>query len=589
MEILPYIDNKNFNLMKIVNSKKFIIFLVLFCALLGVCFGQSFNELYKKALKLYEQNNYIEAEICLKEALKYGEKKDKIHFFLGMCCALQNRLEEAENHFLISLKLNNLFEECYLELGGVYFKKREYKKAEQMIKKAIKINSENKYSHDFLGTLYYISGLTSLALHEWNKINKPILSKLSIESDRSTKKKFLIQELRFNPGQIIKPSMIKETKKRLEKIGNIANVSFNLVPYKESHEDFDLLFSFYEEKGFDKNLGFFLISLLRDISLKTLHLDYKNIFDRNINIYTAYRFNSLRKKFHVLLTFPRFSGLPFYTSLAYTDKSEIWSLQDFLPDQTRVEERIKTKEFTIRFDYIHDDKISYKHYLKFKIRNVPNHLSSNRIEKDLFSPAVRNIFSFGGEFNLNLIHNLPKNIFSDFSLAYALLTQTERDRSRFIKLLLTLENIKVWRKTLSEEVKGELLWRLRLGYSSPEIPLEDKFMLGIGPDIHYYLRAHSSTDEGKLGNSPIVNRFILSNLQYSHHLLKLFPFKIEGGMFIDCANIFGENSLNYENEFIVDLGVFLKIYLFKFPFILSYGHNFKENINSFYLGSDLRF
>ena len=202
---------------------------------------------------------------------------------------------------------------------------------------------------------------------------------------------------------------------------------------------------------------------------------------------------------------------------------------------------------------------------------------------------MRNIFSFGGEFNLNLIHNLPKNIFSDFSLAYALMTQTERDRSRFIKLLLTLENIKLWRKTLSEEVKGELLWRLRLGYSSPEIPLEDKFMLGIVPDIHYYLRANISTNEGKLGNIPIVNRFILSNLQYSHHLFKLFPFKIEGGMFIDYANISGENSLNYENEFIVDLGVFLKIYLFKFPFILSYGHNFKENIHSFYLASHLRF
>ena len=128
-----------------------------------------------------------------------------------------------------------------------------------------------------------------------------------------------------------------------------------------------------------------------------------------------------------------------------------------------------------------------------------------------------------------------------------------------------------------------------LGYSSTGIPLEDKFLLGIGPDAQYYLRAHSTTQGGRLGNSPVVDKFILSNLQYSHHLFRLFPFKIEGGLFIDCANIFGKNSIHYKNRFIVDVGVFSKIYLFKFPFILSYGHNFKEKVNSFYVGSHVRF
>ena len=572
-----------------ISTRKLSCFFLLFYVFFTICFSQSFEELYKRGLKHYERDNYAEAEVFLKEAIKYGEKKDSILFLLGMCSAFQNRLEEAENHFLNALEINNRCEQCYLELGGIYFRKKEHQKAVQFIKRAIKINPDNEYSHDFLGTLYFINGLTNHALREWNRINKPIMANLSIENDRLKRKELIIKELRFSPGQMIRASMIRESRKRLDKIGNISNVSFNLVPHQESPEDFDLLLSFYEEKGFGKNLGFFLINLLGDIPQKTFYLDYKNIFDKNINVSASYRFNSLRKKYHILMTFPRFFDLPFYTSLAYTDKNEVWNLQEALPLQTRIEGRIKTREFTIRFDYVYDDKISYSQFLKFKSRNIPNTILSGKIEEGLFFPEVRNIFSYGGQFKLNLIHNLSKNIFSDFSLAYAVFSLKERDRSRFTKLSLTSENTKVWRRALSDDVVSNLLWRIMLGYSSTGIPLEDKFLLGIGPDAQYYLRAHSTTQGGRLGNSPVVDKFILSNLQYSHHLFRLFPFKIEGGLFIDCANIFGKNSIHYKNRFIVDVGVFSKIYLFKFPFILSYGHNFKEKVNSFYVGSHVRF
>ena len=109
--------------MTIVKNKRSLLLPLLFNILISLCFSQSFDELYKKGLKLYRENKYFEAEIHLKEALKYGIKKDTIHFLIGMCCGLQDRLEDAENHFLISLKINNHFYECYLELVGIYFKK----------------------------------------------------------------------------------------------------------------------------------------------------------------------------------------------------------------------------------------------------------------------------------------------------------------------------------------------------------------------------------------------------------------------------------------------------------------------------------
>jgi len=575
--------------MTIGKNKKIYLLLLFFNLLRIFCFSQSFEELYEKGLKLYNENNYFEAEIYLREALKFGVKKATIHFLIGMCFAFQNKLEEAERNFLISLKLNKSFEESYIELGGLYFKKKEYQKAEQMIKKAIKINPENKYSHDFLGTLYYINGLTYLTLYEWNKINKPVLENLLIESEYFSKKEFLFKELCFNPGQIIKPSMLMESLERLGRIGNISNISFSIIPKKENNNNYNLQFSSYEEKGFGKNIVFFFITLLKDISQKMLHLDYKNINDININAYSTYSFDKFRKKFQLLLSFPRFSKLPFYFSVDYTQRNELWNLHNFIPDQAKVERWIKTKEFTLKFDYIHNDKISYFHYLKLKIRDTRNDFYPSENERALFSPLVKNIFKYGGEFKFNLIHNLPRNFNSDFLLGYEILSEKNGSDSNFIKILLTLENIKLGRRNLSELVTSSLLWRLKLGYSSQRIPLEEKFNLGIGPDTNHYLRAHSSTYRGKRGNSPLVDKFILSNLQYGHHLFNLFPLRVEGGIFIDFANLYGKKSINYKDKFIIDVGVFAKFYLFKFPFILSFGQNFKENINCLYFSSDLKF
>ncbi|GAH84987.1 unnamed protein product, partial [marine sediment metagenome] len=156
--------------------------------------------IYKKGLELYRNNKYFEAEACLKEALKYEKNEDKIHYLIGMCCAFQKKMEQAEHHFLISLKSNARFEESYLGLGELYFIQKDFRKAERMIKEAIKINPDNPYFHDFLGTLYFINDLTNLALFEWNKIDKPVLNRIVTESHDYYKKDFLMKELNFHPG-----------------------------------------------------------------------------------------------------------------------------------------------------------------------------------------------------------------------------------------------------------------------------------------------------------------------------------------------------------------------------------------------------
>ena len=259
---MQFYTNKKVTFRLISKAVKINFILFIFCSLNGICIGQSYDDIYKRGLDLYQKKNYAQAEACFKEALKFEKNQDKVHYLIGMCCAFQEQTEEAEHHLLVSLKFNDRFEESYLGLGEIYFIQKDYKKAERLIKKAIQINPDNAYSHDFLGTLYFINDLTSLALFEWNKIDKPVLNRIVTESQNYYKKDFLMKELSFHPGQLIKPSMLRESMKRLTSIGNISNISFNLVPQKNSSVDFNCQVSFFEETGFARNPVLFSINLL---------------------------------------------------------------------------------------------------------------------------------------------------------------------------------------------------------------------------------------------------------------------------------------------------------------------------------------
>ncbi len=586
---MQFSTNQKVIFMVISKTIKYFLILFFFCSLKGICFNQSYDEIYKRGLELYKKKNYVEAEICFKEALKFEKNQDKVHYLIGMCCAFQEQTEQAEHHLLVSLKFNDRFEESYLGLGEIYFIQKDYKKAERLIKKAIQINPDNAYSHDFLGTLYFINDLTSLALFEWNKIDKPVLNRIVTESHDYYKKDFLMKELNFHPGQLIRPSMVRESMKRLERIGNISNISFNLVPQKNSDVDFNCQVSFFEETGFARNPLFFFINLLRDISHKMLHMEYKSIADVNINAYSTYRFDEYRKKFGFHLTFPRFLSIPLYFSLDYENKSDTWNIRSVFPEHINFDHQIKTREFTIRFDYIHNDRMSYSHYWKVKNRTSEDVADLTFDQDDPFFYQDNNALLSGGELSVDLIHNLSRDMYSNFSLSYDVSIRKHGNDSRFAKVMLTIENGKLWRKNLSKEVGSKFVWRMKFGSSSGQVPLEEKFILGFGPDTENFLRAHSVTHAGKLGYSPVVDKFFLSNLEYMHHLFAFAPFRIEGGVFVDWAYLFDDHTFYSGSQSIVDVGIFSRITLFKFPFIFSYGHNFKEDKNYFYFGSNLNF
>ena len=68
-----------------------------------------------------------------------------------------------------------------------------------------------------------------------------------------------------------------------------------------------------------------------------------------------------------------------------------------------------------------------------------------------------------------------------------------------------------------------------------------------------------------------------------------FHYSDSNGRFVDWAYLFEKNTFYSGSQSIMDVGLFSRITLFKFPFIFSYGHNFKENKNCFYFGSNLNF
>ena len=67
-----------------------------------------------------------------------------------------------------------------IELAGVDYKLKDTRAAKRELRAALKFDPKDKYTLEFLGTLYFLDGNLEAALKYWNAIEKPRLRKVSV-------------------------------------------------------------------------------------------------------------------------------------------------------------------------------------------------------------------------------------------------------------------------------------------------------------------------------------------------------------------------------------------------------------------------
>src|SRR5256885_9181641 len=67
------------------------------------------------------------------------------------------------------------------ELAGVSYKQNNFSAAKRELRGALRLNSQDAYALEFLGTIYFVEGNLEAALKYWNRIDKPRLRNVTVE------------------------------------------------------------------------------------------------------------------------------------------------------------------------------------------------------------------------------------------------------------------------------------------------------------------------------------------------------------------------------------------------------------------------
>lgn len=531
---------------------------------------------------LYEKGEYAAAESHLQQALARGPATAELHFLIGMCRAFQGREAEAEAALSRAIEADPAFSDAHVELGGLYFKQRRYPESAKALRKALRLDPGNAYARDLLGTVYFVGGSRDRALTEWNRIGKPVLRDLIIDKDGIAHPDLLREELAFRPGRLVRPAAFRESAARLDKAGGFSGVSFSLRPSPDLPDQADLWITGLEDRGLGPSAAAILIGGLRDVVHETVYIGLKNIAHRKLHLHGAYRWDPHQRMGALALRAARLFGTPFYYRFGYRERRDEWSFaaadglgedEDFF---------VSTRAVRLDVDHVLDDRISLDHHLA--IERSSSRAVSGGMDRD---PETR--FVWGGDYRIRLAEAPGSGLSADVGLSYDLARPFGSGAQAFARSVLTTTIAKTWRREKSPEQVGSLTGQVRAGLSSAHTPFDAWFVLGVGPDVEYPLRAYRTTRDGRLGASPLGKSFMLMNIDYLRRIGRLSFVRIDGGVFLDAGRAFGAGPFAGPEgtPWRTDGGIRLVARIAGVALEISYAHGLTENRQALYISSSI--
>ena len=528
------------------------------------------------AQKAFDEGRYEDAARTARGSIASSANLD---FVAGLSLAKLQRWNESRAAFEKGHGKAPREARFLVELAGVDYRLKDMRAAKRELRAALKLDPQDAYTREFLGTLYFLDGNLEAALKYWNAIEKPRLRDVSVQPPAKLDPALLQNALGFNAPQVLTSDALLGAEARLDNLGIYPYRRVELSPATGGNYDATLHMPERDLWGEPWWAG--ALSWLSGLPYATVYPEAYNLRHEAINVTSLLRWDSEKRRAYADISTPVLHESKYQFRVYFDGRNENWNLTNtfFGAGPALSDLNVRRVAGGAELRSVVNSRWSWSTGIEIANRSFRNLTTSAAASgKSFFSDG--NSFAYWARLERSLLR-LPEDRFTVEGSAEA---HIGREYANHLGSFGTV------RGSLGAQwfpqAKGddyEMQARVRAGESFGDVPFDELFQLGIERDNDLWLRGHAGTSGGRKGAAPLGRRYFLANWDVDKNVYGNGFFTVKLGPFVDSGAIADSSGLFGSRRWLWDTGAQCKIrVLGTVTVVLSYGRDLRGGRNVFY-------
>jgi len=514
-----------------------------------------------------------------------ADQSSQLDLLLGLALSRLEKWGQAKTAFEAGAKKSPRDARFPVELAGIAYKQKDFRVAKKDLETALRLNAHDRYTQEFLATIYFLEGNLEAALGYWNLADRPRLRSVAFVPGLRLSEPLRNRAFAFNAPQLLTRDALLTTESRMDNLGIFSKPRFELTPADSGNYDLRLHVTERNLWGNSKAEG--ILSLLSGLPYATVYPELYNLGRGAVNLTALVRWDAEKRRVFADLSFPLY-GDPSLRLRLYADaRNENWNLSETFSGPTTTpltDLNMRQVAAGAEFRDVRNGRWSWTAGAEAANRNFRN-------LNGALSPAERAFFTGGNSLAgwVGAERTLLRVPERRFTLDSSVKAMSGREFSGTLGPFATL------RGTLDARwfprAKGddyEMRGQIRAGVTAGKASLDQLFQLGVERDNHLWLRGHRGTIDGSKGAAPLGRRYFLANWEMDKNVYGNGLFSVKVGPFLDNGAIADSSGFFGSRAWLWDSGLQCKVRILGGVIVVfSYGRDLEGGKGVFY-GTVLR-
>jgi hypothetical protein len=508
-----------------------------------------------------------------------AQQSADLDFLAGLALAKLQRWTEARASLQAGRAKAPRDPRFLVELAGVDYKLHDFARAKRELRAALRLNSNDAYVPDFLGTIYFLEGNLPAALKYWNAADKPRLRKVSVSPPARLQETLLNRAIGFNAPQILSADALLGAEARLDNLQIYPYRRVELTP--AGNGNYDATLHLAERDGWGDSKWEGALSLLSGVPYATVYPSFYNIGGGAVNANSLLRWDSEKRRANAEVSAPLLRDPALRARFYFDARNENWNLSRtfFGAGPALTDLNVRRIAAGAELHEVMNGWWSWSTGFELanrSFRNLP--VNTSAAERPFFADGTSLAIWLKAQ---RFLLRVPERRFVlDASGEARVGRDFARGTGSFGTVRGSLQANWFPRATGDDY---QMQAQFRAGETLGQIPFDELFQLGVERDNDLWLRGHAGTSDGRKGAAPLGRRYALANWELDKNIYGNGFVIVKLGPFVDTGAIADSSALFGSQKWLWDAGAQCKVrVLGSLTVVLSYGRDLRNGRNAFY-------